>query len=273
MSENGLNLIPKTIDNAVNNITDKPTKSIGDTLSEIWYLTIGGPIHHAAIKKEARYALEAEKFKEELMQEINKIPEENLKEPDFQVASTALNDAKFCMENEDLRKMFANLIAAASDSRKANDALPIFSDIIRKMTSRDASNLASFGNVANHPIAIYRQWLNQYGYGDTMKNVFLQNKKYKDLRNQSISIDTLCSLGLVEVTYDKKFDASRYAEFYKTEDYKALEEICQEMNNPSKKQLSPEFQKILTGKARVEVIGGIVELTDLGSMFKRICAP
>lgn len=273
MSENDFNLIPKSIDNAINNITDLPTKAIGETLSEIWFLTFGGPIHQAAIKRKARYALEAEKFKEELMQEINKIPEENLKEPDFQVASTALNDAKFCMENKDLRKMFANLIAAASDSRKANDALPIFSDIIRKMTSRDASNLASFGNVSNRPIAIYREWVTQYGYVDTMKNVFLQNKKYKDLHNQSISIDTLCSLGLVEVTYDKKFDASNYAEFYKTEDYKALEGICQEMNKRSKEHLPPEFQKMLTGKARVEVIGGMVELTDLGSMFKRICSP
>lgn len=273
MSENGFNLIPKSIDNAVNNITDRPTRSIGETLSEIWYLTIGGPIHQAAIKREARYALEAEKFKEELIQEINKIPEENLKEPDFQVVSTALNDAKFCLENEDLRKMFANLIAAASDSRKANDALPIFSDIIRKLTSRDASNLASFGNVSNHPIAIYRDWISPYGYRDVMKNVFLLNKKYHDLQNQSISINTLCSLGLLEVTYDKKFDSAHYAEFYKTEDYKILEGKCREMNKRSQDSLSPEFKKVFSGKARLEVIGGMVELTDLGSMFKRICAP
>lgn len=271
--DNNLNLIPKAIDNAATNLTDQPTKAIGETLSEIWYLTIGGPIHQAAIKRKERYAIEAEKFKEEVIQKVNSIPKEHQVEPDFQIASTALNDAKFCLENEEIREMFANLIASASDSTKASDALPIFSDIIRKMTPRDASNLASFGNVSNHPIAIYREWVTQYGYSDTMKNVFLLNKKYSDLRKQSASINTLCTLGLVEVNYDKKFDASAYSAFYETADYKALVELCKEMNKMSPENLPPQFQQLFTKNARVEVIGGMVELTELGSMFKRVCLP
>lgn len=280
-----LNIVPKAVDNVATNLTDASSKAIGQTLSEIWYLTLGGPIHQAALKRDAIYAVAAEKFKEEILQKVEKIPKENLIEPDFQVASTAFNDSKFCLENDDLREMFANLISSASDSSTATHTLPIFSDIIRKMTSRDASNLKSFGNVRGYPIAKYRQWHGSTQYVDLFENVFLQNKKYDDLDKQSISVDSLCSLGLVIVTYDKKLDPGSYADFYKTKAYIAFNDMCQQHNRTEYPTpfYPPEFQtqfsqeqldKMYTSlrqPQRLEVIGGMIELTDLGSAFKRIC--
>lgn len=266
--------IPDSVDNALKNITDKPTKSIGETLSEIFYLTIGGPIHQAALKRGERYAVELEKFQQELQEKVSEIPKENFTEPDLQVAATAFQNVRFCMEEIQLRAMFLNLISASADSTKAKSALPIFSDIILKMTSRDASNLASFGNVANYPIAIYREWFGNTGYFDVMKNVFLHNKKYSDLREQSISVVTLCSLGLTTVDYSKKFDSNSYNDFYKTSDYAAFLEMCEKHNTMEIPEDLPEcVRNQLHAKSRLEVIGGMIELTDLGSEFKRICIP
>ena len=37
-----IDLVPDSIDNAVKNVTDKPTQNIGTTLADIWYLVFGG---------------------------------------------------------------------------------------------------------------------------------------------------------------------------------------------------------------------------------------
>ena len=47
--------LPASIDNAVKNLTDKPTQGIGQTLADVWYLVFGG-ITHAADKRRMKYA-------------------------------------------------------------------------------------------------------------------------------------------------------------------------------------------------------------------------
>lgn len=84
------------------------------------------------------------------------------------------------------------------------------------------------------------------------------------------------SLGLINVTYEKKFDAASYADFYKTDDYNALVEMAEQRN-----KMSVDFPAgtpqhvidIMKKTSRIEVIGGMVELTYLGSAFKNICLP
>ncbi len=129
--------IPDCVDNAVTNLTDKPTKAIGDTLSDIWFIVFGG-ISHYADKRKLRYAAELEKMNLELHKEVSKIPIEKIIEPDIQIVAPALEASKFCVEKEELRKMYVKLIASSLNSEKSLSVHPIFTDIIRKMSSTDA---------------------------------------------------------------------------------------------------------------------------------------
>lgn len=273
MSEHDVNLnfLSKAVDTAVSNLTEEPTKSIGKTLSEIWYLTLGGPVHQAALKREARYAIEAEKFKEEIMQKIKAIPKEHQIDPDFQVVSTALDNAKFCLENEILRKMFANLIAAASNSTQASNTLPIFSDIIRKLSSKDALNLSKFKKTSTYPIAKYRVRLFELesDYDDFTENIVIFDEKDFNSNGQSESIDTLCSLGLVRVDYGRKFGEASYSVLFKSQQYNALIDLCKKLNELP----AEDFPQNLTRNATVEVVCGIIKITDLGFKFLRTCMP
>lgn len=54
--------LPDSIDNAVKNLTDKPTQGIGQTLSDVWYLVFGG-ISQAADKRRMKYAHNLELYK------------------------------------------------------------------------------------------------------------------------------------------------------------------------------------------------------------------
>lgn len=59
-------------------------------------------------------------------------------EPDIQIVAPALEASKYCVEKEELRKMFVNLIASSINSDKVASVHPIFNDIIRKLSSTDA---------------------------------------------------------------------------------------------------------------------------------------
>ena len=79
-SQNKLGLInlpelPDSVDNAVKNLTDSPTKNMGETLGDLWYLVFGG-ISAKADKKRLAYAYDLEQYKNELSQSIEQIPDD-----------------------------------------------------------------------------------------------------------------------------------------------------------------------------------------------------
>lgn len=69
-----IDLVPDSVDNAVKNITDKPTQNMGTTLADIWYLVFGG-ISQSADKKKLKYSYALKKMEEELKEDISKIPQ------------------------------------------------------------------------------------------------------------------------------------------------------------------------------------------------------
>ncbi len=131
------NLVPDSVDNAVKNITDKPTKNMGTTLADIWYLVFGG-ISQAADKRKLKYSYALQEFENELKENISKIPEDKLIEPDMQIVAPALEASKYCVEKEELRHMFVNLISSSLNKNSVLYVHPLFPDIILKMSSLDA---------------------------------------------------------------------------------------------------------------------------------------
>ncbi len=118
-------LLPESIDNAIKNMTEKPTLSIGETLNDLMFL-IFGDLHNKAEMRRIRYAVGLEKFKQELESNINQIPTERLIEPNAQLVLSSLDSAKYTVEEENLRKMFARLIAKSMDSEYNNYVHPLF---------------------------------------------------------------------------------------------------------------------------------------------------
>lgn len=132
-----IDLVPDSVDNAVKNITDKPTQNMGNTFADIWYLVFGG-ISQAAEKRKLKYSYALQEFEKELKEKISKIPEKNKIEPDIQVIAPALEASKYCVEKETLRSMFSKLISSSMNVDKQKYSHPIFTDIIKSMSEFDA---------------------------------------------------------------------------------------------------------------------------------------
>lgn len=109
---------------------DGPFKSLED----LWFANFG---YKTALKR-TEHEVKVEAFKKELLNELAKIPEENQQEPRLCVVGPALETAKYFVEENSLRQMFAKLVAAASDSTKINKAHPAFVNIISQLSPFEA---------------------------------------------------------------------------------------------------------------------------------------
>ena len=132
-----VSIVPKFIDN----ILDKPSKTIGQIFSDIFFLVLGGELEYRAEKRKLEYAEKLKAYQEEISEAITAIPKERLCEVDIHLIGNILEHSKYCLEKEELRKMFVNLVASSVNAEKKNYVHPLFSDILSKISSLDAKVL------------------------------------------------------------------------------------------------------------------------------------
>ncbi|MGH1280463.1 DUF4393 domain-containing protein [Bacillus basilensis] len=180
-------LFPKFLDEAVMPVA----KKAGSTLSSIWTIAFGG-IDIYAEKTQLKRVRSLNQFKDELEQAVSSIPEENIVEPPLHIVGSSLEAAKYYFENDELRKMFANLIAASINSDMASKAHPSFVEIIKQLSPLDAMNLKLFKSNGRFPIVQYVYTkADKHGSKPFKTNVFLENKKIEDIDLNAASISNL----------------------------------------------------------------------------------
>lgn len=145
-------LIPDSVDNAIKNLTDKPTQAIGQTISDIWFLVFGR-VTTAAEKKKLKYAHDVELFKQQLEDETAKIPADQQTDPDIQVAAQALEASKYCVGSEQLREMFAKLIAGTMNKSVSPYVHPSFSEVLKQCNETDAQLIKYLKKKNSLPVA------------------------------------------------------------------------------------------------------------------------
>ena len=245
--------LPESVDNAIKNVTDLPTQGIGQTLSDCWFLAFGG-ISQAAEKKRVKYAKDLEKFKKELEDSLETVPEQRRKEPTTQMVLKTLDEAKYCVEEEDLRQLFVTLLTSATDSGK--NVHPSFAQIIGQMSSNDAKLLQCFNGNNEQPICNIKCYLNKEktSYDIVVRNIFLSGSSEMMPNEKNISISSLQHLGLIEMSF---------TEYFSNEDiYTPF--LNSNMFLSAKKKYS--MYEIALEK-------GVAKLSPLGELFVSCCIP
>lgn len=212
-------VIPDSLENATKNLTGPITSEAGTTLGDIWFLVFGN-IKTAAEKRRLKYAHDLELFKKDLGEKVDSIPSERRIEPDLHIIGPALENAKYCVGKEDLRKMFSNLISSSIDTAKQYFVHPSFGEIIKQMSPLDAQNLFLFKNTQGLPLAEIRLYNSDGTYNIVESVIFLSNPDVDDIKLQSQSISALCRLGLLEISASRIEPAETYKFFYDHEIYK-----------------------------------------------------
>ena len=134
--------------NLVNNTTFyedalKPvSKEIGKTLG-----TLGKTIN-LVLSPFALSVWGFEKIKdyliEQLEEKLKNVDEKDIIGPNPHVAGPLIEAMRFTGDNEELREMFANLLANSMDKNTASKAHPAYVDIIKNITSDEAKLIKYF---------------------------------------------------------------------------------------------------------------------------------
>lgn len=243
--------IPPSVDNALKNLTDKPTHSIGTTFSDLWDLVFGG-ISYLSEKKKIEYAHKLDLFRKELEDSIKQIPPEKATEPSIQITAQALENSKYCISEDELRQMFTALISNSMNADFSKDIHPSFAEILKQMAPLDAAIIKVFKNSPTNGLPICQYNLNSgNGFKLLLENVFL---KYPNtyLPDNSLSISSLSRLGLLEIRYSEwLLNESVYIPFREHLWFKLL-------------------QKEFPGQT-IDLQKGLVRLTPLGRSFTNVC--
>lgn len=250
--------LPASIDNAVKNLTDKPTRNIGEVFADIWFLVFGG-LSHAADKRKLEYAHDLEKFRIELESKSETIPPERKMNPSIQVTAQALEDSKFCVQEPILREMFSSLISNSMDSDFQSDVHPSFSGMIKQMSPLDGKILQLFKNGPEEgfPLCDYHLEVSDGSYKVLKDFVFLEDPSL-DIDASSKSLSSLLRFGLLDIPplsmlLPEEGEDDHYQKFKET----------------------PLYQDLISMYApnTISVSTKLIHLTPLGRSFVRVCIP
>ncbi|WP_049680554.1 DUF4393 domain-containing protein [Peribacillus loiseleuriae] len=255
-----MNFFPKFIDEAMSPVA----QSVGTTISNLWQLGLGSHVDFWTQKQSIRQSNALETYRIQIENKITEIPEDNLVEPQLHIVGPALEASKYYVQNEDLRNMFANLIASSMDITKIEQAHPSFVEIIKQMSPLDAKNLKLFFDNVMHPIVNYKLTNSKLAENIIKTDVFLGNHEVNDIDLNAASLTNLSRLGLITIKYEQYInDETTYEKFKNTDLYLSINDL---FNTSS--HLNDPF---LRNYERIVIQKGVIVTTPYGKNFIKTC--
>lgn len=248
--------VSEIIKTPFNNLTNKPTETIGEGLANIFYL-IFSPFEIAKIYASNKIS----QYKQDLEDKINRIPNDKRVEPPLNIVGPALEASRFYIDDDYLRSMFANLIASSMNLDSADIVHPAFVEIIKQLKPLDAqiflilcsnSDLA-VARIVNRKISLENNTL-ENNYTMLVNNFFpLDLVNEKNYMKIEASIDNLQRLNLISINYTNPFTEKNC--------YNAI------INHPLYKYFDAKTQK----KSKTSYIEGAWDITAFGADFAKVC--
>lgn len=194
-----------------------------------------------------------------LEEKLKNTPPEQIQPPEPYIAVPALQYISYCMDNNELRNMYANLLANSMDSVVKNGVHPGFVEIIKQLSPDEAKilNYFSFNNMV--PTISLKLLSNQKGYKTILRN-FSNIGELVDCEEPydiSIYFNNLIRLGLIESSSGLEYltDKTQYESLKKNSYIRAtIDELY-----------------IPQGYKGVDFSEGFMRLTNFGKAFCNIC--
>lgn len=178
-------------------------------------------------------------------EKLKNVPEENIITPAPEVAGPAVEALRFAGQSEDLRELYANLIANAMDSSTARDAHPAFVEMLKNLKPDEARILQEFVDKPTSANGIAAIQLREEFATGGYKTLFpilthLHSKYGVPARSVPALIDNLCRLGILEVPYGLHF--SDHSDYETLMSHTDLEDLKKEMKDEGR---TLAFEKLI----------------------------
>lgn len=201
-----------------------------------------------------------EETKKLLEEKLKSVPAENIQPPDAHIAVPTIQYISYCMDNAELRNMYANLLAKSMNVVVRDGVHPGFVEIIKQLSPDEAKILRYLSENPTIPTIILRRE-NKRGEGvDIIKNFSNIGELSGCERPFSISLyfNNLVRLGLIDDFQGEKFLVDNNL-------YKPLK--------THKYILEKKEEAIRTKKKTQEIVfqESVIQLTEYGKHFCDIC--
>lgn len=223
-----------------------------------WFRNV--PLYPFKVANE-KYKHKFELFKSELEAKENKIPPKFLHDPSLAIVGPVFEALKYTIDEDKLREMYVNLLAASIDSRKDSIVHPSYVEIIQKMNSFDA-NLFKFLAVNHKYIPAINPNVELKGtnkvFVDAMPEWYIKWDDGVDIFQTSASLVRLSKFGVIELLYDRTMsDTNAYDELQSSP---VLNKILENFkkNNPN-------------NELELTAMRSVLYVNDYGKQFAAVC--
>lgn len=195
-----------------------------------------------------------------LAQKLENVDPEKIVEPEAYVAVPAIQAISYSMNSEELRNLYANLLAKAMNSDTKDLVHPSFVEIIKQMSPIDSLVFKTIMERNPNPIIdlVYNKYNSDIPIPVESRTIItnVTDINIAPVETICISIDNLIKQGLISIPIGKAYvDTSLYDDILKTPFYIAQQQSCPD---------TPDGYKFShTNKMIVK--------THLGSLFYKIC--
>ncbi|WP_261036570.1 DUF4393 domain-containing protein [Streptococcus mitis] len=176
------------------------------TLQDWWYINYGHDISSQAALLRAKNEIDVENLRNNTLQQVATIPPENVQEPPLKILGPALEASKYYIEEEELRSMFAKILASSFDDRKNSIIHPSFVEIIKQLDVTDARILQFLkeqNHVAGSPISIMKAVINSDSASKIIFPIIYFINGTEGIDELSPSLTNLERLGLLNINDDR----------------------------------------------------------------------
>jgi hypothetical protein len=199
-------------------------------------------------------------FPEEMAARTAHIPEDQLVTPAPSLAVPAIEGLGYSVDEPSLREMYLNLLAAASNSARVDEAHPSFPNVVKQLSAAEAALLLDVLSRADLPVAKIHYWATGAPHGGyhVMATNLLDASQRSGRSWQVVAmwIDNWVRLGLVEISWVEHItNPAAYAWAENGEPFAGLQQ-----------SLKPEV-----GRASLEK--GVLRVTSLGRRFASAVGP
>lgn len=196
-------------DSTKENLLNPTAKVVGDSLAGIIGLVLR-PFQKLNILNKQNLR----DFEEKVNKKTSQIPESNRDPSKLGIALKAIEEAKYQLDEEDLRELFSNLIASSVDDRKNSSITPRFATVLSQLGPKEAQLLQRLNDQTSNQIALGKLvYRDDNGTSDVSKPALILDS-YIINHDIETSLDILESLGVIEISFDKWFSSNFYLSYY-----------------------------------------------------------
>lgn len=192
-------------------------------------------------------------------EKLKDIPEEKIITPDETIAGPLLESLRYTGHKEELKEMYANLLASSMNADKADNAHPSFVDIIKNMNMYEARIIQYLAKNNALPMIHIRQIFSKRNGGGIYINKYLSMITYEidslDRNLLPTYYENLMRLKLIDIPYGR---------------YLSKENIYNDLEND---ELVLNERKMIDNldDSKSEIERTYIQLTNFGKLFTVAC--